>query len=581
MPYIEPNSVVQVFKGINLDNRYMHTIYFASESAQNTWFTGKVFKSYEKMSYLRYGRNQIKVKDDATTLLGCTYLRFRNTRTDSKWFYAFVNGIEYLNENTVLLTYEIDVMQTWFIQNGSVLPCLVKREHVNDDTWASNLEAEPFGSDIYDRILITDANSNDEGDSGLFGDPMLSYDVVINTSADPAAGSGYSHVGGIYNGTAYNFISNASPQAIDGFLLSTLGSWDKEQQSADVLDMFTFPAGFCHTDIESHKYHVTVPRQTNFGLYSPKNQKMNTYPYSFLNVTTKNGASAQFKWEFFADDDLHSPHFIIAGTPIGGGSIACYPRMYNHINDDFDDKLVMEEFPKNAYQFDAYQAWIANGGKTRLENAEDIQTWREISASAKLAFQSTKTITQDASGVASNVVNIGTTKSPNTILNNAIGGVQGTINTGMDLGIAMANAIELGTEFKEARNKLSYQWKDAAYAPNIAQGSAAPCLSVSLSILNFYFYHVALRETEAKHIDEQFTMYGYAVNKVKAPNLTGRRYWNFVQTDGCVIAGDMPASSKEAIARIFDGGITFWHNGNQVGNYRQSVTQDTIDNPII
>ena len=76
-------------------------------------------------------------------------------------------------------------------------------------------------------------------------------------------------------------------------------------------------------------------------------------------------------------------------------------------------------------------------------------------------------------------------------------------------------------------------------------------------------------------------IYGYATNKVKQPNLTGRSYWNFVQTDGAVIAGDMPSSSKEAIGRIFDGGITFWHNGDNVGNYAISTSNGSINNPIV
>ena len=84
-----------------------------------------------------------------------------------------------------------------------------------------------------------------------------------------------------------------------------------------------------------------------------------------------------------------------------------------------------------------------------------------------------------------------------------------------------------------------------------------------------------------KRLDDFLSCYGYAVNRVKQPNLTGRQYWNFVQTENAVIAGDMPASSKEAIGRIFDGGITFWHDGDQVGNYTQSVSQGSINNPIV
>ena len=34
MAYVAPNSTLQLFKGINLDNRYLHTIYFANATAQ-------------------------------------------------------------------------------------------------------------------------------------------------------------------------------------------------------------------------------------------------------------------------------------------------------------------------------------------------------------------------------------------------------------------------------------------------------------------------------------------------------------------------------------------------------------------
>ena len=54
-----------------------------------------------------------------------------------------------------------------------------------------------------------------------------------------------------------------------------------------------------------------------------------------------------------------------------------------------------------------------------------------------------------------------------------------------------------------------------------------------------------------------------------------------MQTEGAVIAGDMPSSSKEAIGRIFNSGITFWHNGDNVGNYAISTSNGSINNPIV
>ena len=154
----------------------------------------------------------------------------------------------------------------------------------------------------------------------------------------------------------------------------------------------------------------------------------------------------------------------------------------------------------------------------------------------------------------------------------------GEINNTIQAGANLSNAI---TNYIEAQNKIDYQWKDASYRPNEVVGSSDPALMVGARLLNFYFYNVHVADREMKRLDDFLSCYGYAINRVKAPNLTGRQYWNFVQTQNAVIAGDMPSSSKEAIGRIFDGGITFWHNGDQVGNYRQSVSNDSINNPIV
>ena len=43
----------------------------------------------------------------------------------------------------------------------------------------------------------------------------------------------------------------------------------------------------------------------------------------------------------------------------------------------------------------------------------------------------------------------------------------------------------------------------------------------------------------------------------------------------------MPASSKAAIANIFNGGIFFWKNGDNIGNFQIETSHGSIDNPIV
>ena len=145
----------------------------------------------------------------------------------------------------------------------------------------------------------------------------------------------------------------------------------------------------------------------------------------------------------------------------------------------------------------------------------------------------------------------------------------------------VTNTLDTGIAIKEAFNKVDYMFKDAMYEPNQVVGTSMPSVDVGNRIPNFYFQHVHLKDDEARRADDFLSCYGYATNRIKVPNLTGRRYWNFVKTENCTIAGDMPASSKEAIARIFDGGITIWHNLEQIGNYNQSISDGSVNNPII
>lgn len=550
MAYVTPNSTLQLFKGINLDNRYLHTIYFANANAQDAWFSGKVYRTYNDLMYRRYNSASVRIEADATSLLGVTYLRFKNTRSGSKWFYAFVTSIEYVNENTTDVYYEIDVMQTWFIQVGSVQPCMVLREHVNVDTFGLNIEEEPIGSDVYDCDLLTQYGSN------YFGH----YEVVINSTGQPDSTELLQN--GLFNGTNYEAFPCDTAEQCDfivSYLNTLLGSWDKGQQMQDIIDMYTVPA-FLITNQGSTINPVPLPntlsRPTTYDNYTPKNTKLLTYPYSYLLCTTHNGDGSTYRWEYF---DGSTIDFRMAGTHLAGGQVICYPRAYNGQLNNLDCKVTMSDFPKNPFLYDAYQAWVAMGGKTKYENDWAITTAKGASA---ILDTFTGTVNRATSVKGVDDTSLG-------------------VNIGTGLLSSVSGAIRTGANIVEAQNKLVYQFKDAHYKPNIQVGASSPSIAVGMRELDFYFYHCHIRDDEVKRLDDFLSCYGYAVNKVKAPNLTGRAYWNFVQTENAVIAGDMPATSKDAIGRIFDGGITFWHNGDQIGNYAQSVTDGSINNPIL
>ena len=66
---------------------------------------------------------------------------------------------------------------------------------------------------------------------------------------------------------------------------------------------------------------------------------------------------------------------------------------------------------------------------------------------------------------------------------------------------------------------------------------------------------------------DYFDMFGYATHRVKIPNRSIRPHWNYVKTNGCVLRGNAPADDVRKICTIYDDGITFWKNGDEIGNY--------------
>ena len=53
---------------------------------------------------------------------------FQNTEFNSKWFYAFITKIEYIQKNLTRIYFDIDIFQTWHF-DVTWKPSFVVREH--------------------------------------------------------------------------------------------------------------------------------------------------------------------------------------------------------------------------------------------------------------------------------------------------------------------------------------------------------------------------------------------------------------------------------------------------------------------
>lgn len=154
--HIHPNTTIRLLKGVPLDNTYTDTMFFDSVEQQRGHFYTYTNKTFGNQTYQRVGRGKIRLYVLADTIYDYNYLMFQNTAYGSKWFYAFIKSVEYINDSVTEIEYEIDVMQTWFF-DYIVEPSYVERETTATDVVGENLLPEPidFGNVICDKINDT------------------------------------------------------------------------------------------------------------------------------------------------------------------------------------------------------------------------------------------------------------------------------------------------------------------------------------------------------------------------------------------------------------------------------------------
>ena len=142
MPNFTPNGKIYIGH-VPFDNSYRHTMTVTNAAAQQTYFSSVCTAALggTDYTYVRMN-NAIRVPFNAEKLYTYNYVMYQNANYGTKWFYAFIVEVNYVNENMTELVLELDVMQTWYF-DYTLKQCFVEREHVDDDTWGIHLNPEP------------------------------------------------------------------------------------------------------------------------------------------------------------------------------------------------------------------------------------------------------------------------------------------------------------------------------------------------------------------------------------------------------------------------------------------------------
>ena len=514
--YIEPNTTIKILHDIPIDNSYNDTIFHLNSAEQQTYFNKFVKYTLQKQSYQRVGKGKCRVNYKYEDLYDCNYMMFRNDSFSTKWFYAFITNIDYINPTVSEITYEIDVIQTWFFEFAlGVRPCFVEREHSETDNIGDNIVPEPM--DTGDIICYS------MGSTSYFD----SYVAVLAVAFDPTDienGNSGGYYGGMPSGLSYASYRIDDDEQMDRFI-SLLGNIVTANLVDSVVSIWVMPSQFFTSNDTPIVLPQKVAMNTKLDGYEPKNNKLLTYPYNFLGVDCGNN-SAIYRYEYFDTDD-GTCQFIMTSCIAPNTEIALVPMDYNNGSGlNYVEKLVMTGFPQIGYAIDSYRAYVASGGL----------------------------------------------RSDQIALGSSIGSVM--------LGTATSNPYAVGmgaVGLASGMNNIMIEMN----RPPQARGSQGGGVDISTRSKNFWFKFMGVNNQTAKIIDDYFTMYGYATNRVKVPNIFGgfyhglksRPYWNYLKTKDFNFFGSVPSDDKVKICNIMNKGVTFWKEPlssdilTYVGNY--------------
>lgn len=568
--YIEPNSKIYILRDVPLDVTFDHTMWWPNKEAQTSGFLSKIKYRFTEQSYQRATKNSIRVEILCDRLYDCNYIMFQNTSFSNKWFYAFITNLNYLGNDVTEITYQIDPIQTWFFE-FELAESFVIREHSETDGIGDNVmpEAVPMGDYIHTPPVMLS--------------PEREWVAVVVYTGNPSTGGITASPPGIYNGAMHQakvkILDLSSADDMSEFV-TTLNALSIFNNTDAVADVYMLPKKYvavkydvlnetawneAATEISGVLRDCTGQlAKPTLGSYTPVNNKLYTYPYTKIVVTNNQGETKDYKYELWHDYDL-SPkgrRYELNVVGVVNPSVIFRPMMYGvpykyageipSENVDslyaWDDGIMLSNFPHCTWATSDYAAKIVQAGMG--------------AALAGLTGGGSMAVAGGAIAGAAKDPGTGVATVPNNSLNRPL-------NRSNSQKIDPLEGWTPPKEFKLSANDVSVL--SSYIAPALSGTHNAVMADSNLQYaahkFGFSMEQHFIRPEYAKMIDDYFTAFGYATNRLKKPNISSRPHWNYVRTSNCRILGTMPSDDENVICDIFNHGITFWKHLDEVGNY--------------
>lgn len=538
----QKNSRIVLSKGIKMDREYNQTTSLSESTLYNLCVDNThLVLSLNNYSFIR-DKGSIRIGANYGSCLQANYMCFQNPDFSNKWFFAFIDKIVYVNDNTTDIFYTIDEWSTWF-DYWDPKQCFIIRQHVTSDGIGEHTEPEKLEHGPYV------CNGAPIGDGRFSNYAYLVVTTELIESADPS--SIYTNLGGIImNGFVYycsdlndvEYIVSRSLTIKETSVLyvymipSILIPSELINIDSGLVTSFTTPYYYNYEPIGS------IP--TSLDGYTPVNKKLLCYPYQYCLMENTAGDSNILRYEFFGNNNK-AVDIRYYGVPSIGCSIIAIP--YNYKGDvlALDESIVGPKFPTLPWSEDAYINWLTQNAVNNTQKW--VATGATIAIGAGMAIAGGALIATGAgAGLGFGLLASGGTTA-----------LQGGVS-------AFDGAMEYYEHSKE---------------PDTFKGvNSAGDVLTSIGAMGFNYLKMSIKQEYARKLDKFLTRYGYAINSVAYPNLQHRQNYNYIQISKDDNIGYVnnhnnicvPAGSMDTINKICRRGTTVWNNHTNLGDYSVS-----------
>lgn len=360
--YVEPNTTIHLLERVPLNKSYEHTVHYPNKTEQFNAFMHYKVHTLNNYSYQRAGIGTIRINLPYSSVYQCNYMLFANESYENRWFYAFVDGASYVSNDVTEIYYTIDVLQT-FSSEYWFKPCFVERMHTFTDVVYEN--TQPEGLELGPDYRINNWHEIDLIDKD---DSKKKFLILATTTA-----TGGKVTCGVRSNTVMG-LAYVECTGVDD-VKRTVQLYIDNGYAANIVAIYTLAS-----DVSSR---IEFTRKKTLDGYTPKNMKLYSYPFSFIEMNNRIGDSLELKYENFnksnTDEKISSLDNVFKFTSFNNLSptipdsrLFAWSYLNGGMIPAFGYSVGYSLFPQGAIADDSFKAWLAQNQNSYVASLNAI-----------------------------------------------------------------------------------------------------------------------------------------------------------------------------------------------------------------